>query len=777
MSRSFRSLLGTAALFGILLSILSWPLPSLAEQTFTAVCDLTDNSDESLRSKFTFDERMFTHSSYEYDHGLALASLGMAVSGFSAHSNDGYSRDAYVGREANIRSAYMDLGFLGARFMDYSTTLNDSSSKAAFAIAYKNITANGETYTLVSIVVRGGGYGAEWADDFLVGSDDDNFRYHLGFYTAAQRISIQAADYIRELNPRKVKVWITGYSRGAAIANLIASNFTQTAASNVWRAEDVYTYAFATPRYVVAKSSRHPYGEDIDNPLFKNIYNIINPEDAVPNVPLKKWGFERYGVTRVFPDDEKIIPKVSQRYKTLTGGDVYIPFSHLQQDGIANLTWLLNRLVDTRNDYAKNAWQTVVTAYMQLVYTKDPVYPDQSISDKFRAKYGVAVPIVAVSNIPIISDINILTGICQQSNVSATAFINSILSIDKMLLHPAHFGIGVYTYWELSGTFSGVGQAHYPEAYLSWMLSLGQNWTLDDVWADAYIHSDITQTTPDIPDDTAKSPSASTSWDGAGVVSARDFQPVRFNIGGQSIVILQVNLADAWLKGKLNAALVNNTHTDDDGAYAYSVYQAYALTDIGAYLEYVNYITYEWGDGEYPLTTVIYIDKRTGGVHSYGELFSRADYGNAIKDAIVGVLYNQAQRYGYNYWGVVDIDKNTNQKSVSLTEMYRTPFQDMLTDERYMYMWFDAYNVRGAEGNQIVDPVSFKIPWSGLSAVLDGSSDLVQALQGHAVNRVWQYVGEYQAGPEYLMEQALELPTADLGNGINLTVDESVWIH
>ena len=51
--------------------------------------------------------------------------------------------------------------------------------------------------------------------------------------------------------------------------------------------ESIYCYTFATPGVT-------PSGNASD-PLYGNIFNILNPSDMVPRLPLESWGYERYG--------------------------------------------------------------------------------------------------------------------------------------------------------------------------------------------------------------------------------------------------------------------------------------------------------------------------------------------------------------------------------------------------------------------------------------------------------------------------------------------------
>ena len=77
-------------------------------------------------------------------------------------------------------------------------------------------------------MLRGGGYGGEWASNVHTGSTSA----HYGFTTpvAAVFASLKAylAQIAQEGDPGELKLWIGGYSRGAIIANLLAAKALNT---------------------------------------------------------------------------------------------------------------------------------------------------------------------------------------------------------------------------------------------------------------------------------------------------------------------------------------------------------------------------------------------------------------------------------------------------------------------------------------------------------------------------------------------------------------------
>ncbi len=117
----------------------------------------------------------------------------------------------------------------------------------------------------------------EWLSNFNVGEGDD----HAGFHAAAEEACTLVSSYAeecRQLYGEEVqyKFWITGHSRAAAIANILAIDLTEE-----YGEEHVYAYGFATPAYSKSQTN------------YENIKNYVIPGDIVPKVVPEEWGFYR----------------------------------------------------------------------------------------------------------------------------------------------------------------------------------------------------------------------------------------------------------------------------------------------------------------------------------------------------------------------------------------------------------------------------------------------------------------------------------------------------
>ncbi len=318
----------------------------------------SDIANKDVTRDFYYTDDFFTQESSEYNNDLAIVSLGMAAAGFSTRNSDKYwlSDNPYIDsqmtvrREDNILKAYDTLGFAKSRFYNYESNLNDTSDKTAFSFAHKTVEdENGDENTLVAVVVRGGGYGCEWSSNFNVG----DLPYHEGFSEASWEVLKTLTKYINELYDYdkikgKLRFWITGYSRGAAVANATATRLVK-----IYGSDNIYAYCFATPQWV--NIEQDTIYNDIDCSC---IHNILNPGDVVPTVALSQWGFGRMGndtaISNLLPTNWDV------NINTNTVGNV------INGDGANNVTNTVPDISSPQNLDAEYVKTKVVSIFQRI---------------------------------------------------------------------------------------------------------------------------------------------------------------------------------------------------------------------------------------------------------------------------------------------------------------------------------------------------------------------------------------------------------------------------
>ena len=279
---------------------------------------LCDNDAGVGESTFVYAPSFFANPGDQFNLDLAKASLGLAMAAFD-----------YNGKQ-NILDLFTKLhlggGYGGASEYDYHTHTADSICYAIASAPLDIADKEGDS-TLIAIAVCGSGYQSEWAGNFKVGEEGN----HTGFQDASNEVFLGLLKFIDENNVKgRIKIWIAGYSRGAAVANLTAGRLSDgrlnefPAAKDItFNAKDLYAYCFATPMGTVEKNPEQGY---------ESIFNIINPIDPVPKVAPAGWGFGRYGRTYVLPSAETeqgysdMLMKATKEYTKIMKGttDTYL---------------------------------------------------------------------------------------------------------------------------------------------------------------------------------------------------------------------------------------------------------------------------------------------------------------------------------------------------------------------------------------------------------------------------------------------------------------------
>ena len=263
---------------------------------------LTTQEDRSLRVPFS--RSWFTADARVYNHDLAKVSLGLATSAFRPNK-----QLAKENRPAdyNLRSFLDQAGFTELRSDDYDK--DPSKYTVSTVIGHQKIGDGEDSFELIVVGICGQGYMDEWESNLSIGTGKNP----EGFSSAAHLVYDRVFGYISENHLKgKMKLWISGFSRAAAVSNITASLLSD---SDAFSQETVFAYTFATPMTV----------RDWEPKLYENIFNICGKMDPVPNVPFADWGYSRYGITYFTPTVEtdsdfwEKRKKADEVYKDLTG--------------------------------------------------------------------------------------------------------------------------------------------------------------------------------------------------------------------------------------------------------------------------------------------------------------------------------------------------------------------------------------------------------------------------------------------------------------------------
>ena len=147
-----------------------------------------------------------------------------------------------------------------------------------YTMAYKRY----ENYDLIAMSFRGFDYGAEWSNNLELGKTGN----HNGFEARATEALTQLLFECHSFTPapERIKIWLTGYSRGGALANMVAQKM-MTLEHPVVSQEDMFVYTFEAPQGLDENNS----GD------YENIHNLVNSADLVTYVAPQEYGLYRCG--------------------------------------------------------------------------------------------------------------------------------------------------------------------------------------------------------------------------------------------------------------------------------------------------------------------------------------------------------------------------------------------------------------------------------------------------------------------------------------------------
>ncbi len=396
------------------------------------------SDDKPFKGKhgYCYSDSYFDQPATKYNQSLATMSLCLA---FSTYSKD----DEVKNKDNNTEKMLKECGY--DKYEQYHFNEKPERESIGCAIASKEYNGN----TIIAVAVRSGGYAAEWASNLKLKSVGGNGKNdHEGFDKSSDKVETYIMQYIQSKNiTGNVKIWITGFSRGAAVATQTAAKLQNglayvkdgTYVSAEFDKNSVYAYGFATPAGAIKDNKPN-------SSKYNNIFNIIEYNDPVPLIAPERWDYTRYGQTRVLPfresTDSKKYNKYIKQIKKEMGDDWKVDefqnyiFNLLAQENTSNAA-LVNPLnKDTLGTYNRKLIKTI----SKSIGSSDKYYKKyQSDIMDFAAKYKGKGEL----------DITIILG--QLVRLLPTAFMHKNLTTtlveNKSILADVHANQKYYLYW------------------------------------------------------------------------------------------------------------------------------------------------------------------------------------------------------------------------------------------------------------------------------------------------------------------------------------------
>ena len=357
-------------------------------------------SGETETTKFHFKDSYVSEESTKFNKDLALFSLGSALS---------------TENRTITNKFYTDLGFDKIEYYGDSDT---SDEGIGYSFAHKKI----DNSDLVVISARGVGYSTEWKGNFDIGITGN----HKNFQESADKIYNRLTTYLsNNKDTSTLKLLITGYSRGAAVSNVL-SHKLMTLDNKLTADSNLYSYTFATPRGVLKA----------DNINYKNVFNIINSADLVPYVAPDNYGFTRCGTDIDIYNEKADEILISHNNKYVL--PKFSKFPDVEKE-TETTNFIINTLTkyypsdDENKQYSLNTRQEFVERYQPAIsFVFDTFF---TMKDSTKTKIKTAIQEIAEKNmfdlIPLVTNgenlYNFLKPFLEEDKGDAYSSIDAIL--------------------------------------------------------------------------------------------------------------------------------------------------------------------------------------------------------------------------------------------------------------------------------------------------------------------------------------------------------------
>ena len=202
---------------------------------------------------------------------------------------------------------------------------------------------------LIAVVLRGENYKNEWSSNFIAGKKDDV----EGFRTAAAKVISRLRTYMKANGINEAKFWVTGYSRGGAVADLIGKHLNENADVFGTNEDDLYVYTFEAPN------------ASADGEVYDNIHNVSDADDLITYFYPAGWGLGLNGVREYIGGNETIMTKKLNFFAQGLSSDYR---KVKKADYLRSLASFVGSNI-TRKQYAENL-EKPLSDLMLLLYSK-----------------------------------------------------------------------------------------------------------------------------------------------------------------------------------------------------------------------------------------------------------------------------------------------------------------------------------------------------------------------------------------------------------------------
>lgn len=326
-----------------------------------------EEAEKTIKDTFYYSDDWFSDDPSSENKELALASMQLIASCVSDEEDSS-------GAEFLRSMGFEEVGFSNFGSSDpadcnYTWARKTLGDKTLVAVAIQSVNYDWKLRNMA------------WKQNFTVnGADGESTGEHYAYAKAADKISEEIAALAGDGD---AVFWITGHSRGGAIANVTATRLQEKSGS-----AKVFAYTFEAPATVDADAAGS----------YKNIHNYICSDDIVTHIPL--WGMTRYGVTHDLKKDTD--DGLADELAAIGSDAADLKARIVTDDVVARIAENLEAEVPSRADYSvqrKDSWtdadgasheviyscQEAFTKLMDLVFREDS---SESLLDGLASKKG-----------------------------------------------------------------------------------------------------------------------------------------------------------------------------------------------------------------------------------------------------------------------------------------------------------------------------------------------------------------------------------------------------
>lgn len=209
---------------------------------------------EEMNASVVYSDDFFSKKATKRNDSLALLSVGAA--------------DAVYNKD-DITDFLKTCGFTNKR----DSVTDENSDDLSFNFGKKKIGKK----TVVAVILQGTASSDEWKSNLRLGDSLlDLPTVHAGFNATEKAVHKKLNTFLKtnKLKKGSAAFWVTGHSRGAAVANIMAKRLSDT-----YGKSNVYAYTFASPKVVKVSTKT--------TKKYSNIINYVNPDDVVTRIPTK----------------------------------------------------------------------------------------------------------------------------------------------------------------------------------------------------------------------------------------------------------------------------------------------------------------------------------------------------------------------------------------------------------------------------------------------------------------------------------------------------------